>query len=81
MNFPKLFSPNYQILLVDCELKDDLVLAKIAQFEANLNPGSYILRENAVTPVCKILLPDWAIADETLIFLEQIELEIFHAHF
>jgi hypothetical protein len=92
-----LFSPDYQITLINCEIvkgslpgvspqrlkphvtreaRGDTVVAKLSRFDADLQPGIYQLKENAVMRICKIKLPEWAISDETLIFLEPIELEI-----
>lgn len=77
MKFPFLFSANYSIVLIDCHL--DLDSRTITANISRLNEAEadrYSIKENAITTVCDILLPQWAISDEPLIFLEPVELEI-----
>lgn len=76
MKYSFLFSPNYFITLIDCQVKNDILIANLSRFDANLEPGKYPIKENAIASVCGIRLPEWAISNETLIFLEPIELEI-----
>ena len=78
MNHPLLFCDRHRITLIDCEVKEDKVIAKVAWFAPNLRLDNYQLKSNAITPVCQIKLPKWALSDsdEPLVFLEPIELKI-----
>ena len=81
MKYLFLYCDRHRISLIDCEVKQDKVIARLAWFAPVLTPGTYQLKSNAITSICQIELPDWAISDsdEPLIFLEPIELEIVNA--
>lgn len=48
----------------------------MSRFERNLKPDKYQVKENAISAVCGIWLPEWATSSEPLIFLQPVELEI-----
>lgn len=76
MVYPILFSDHHRITLVNCQILESKVVAKSAWIAPNLESKVYELKKNAITSVCQIKLPIWAISDEKQIFLESIELEI-----
>lgn len=76
LKFERLYSPNYQIFLINCVLDCDVLKAGLSLWSPDLKPGHVLLSSDAVSVVCEIEIADEFITNTGMIMTSEIEIPV-----
>ncbi len=76
LEFPVLTDKNTFIYLVNCQLREDSLIAGFSRFSPNTEAGDYELFDDWHQIVCSIEIPDCLNQPESVLLTQEVEYKV-----